>query len=83
MIDRIMCNQYVPLDDLCLVMVKINNENSLFNQNHNGAIDKLPEHYASEFQKQWNKWLHEHYKPAGELSQTWDMDKSKPIENFT
>ncbi len=78
-------NPYTKLaytDDPCVAMVEINNENALFNQFHSGSIDKLPDPYASEFQKKWNEWIHKKYKSADELSQTWNMDKSNLIEGF-
>jgi hypothetical protein len=70
-------------DDPCVAMIEINNENALFNQYHSGAIDKLPEPYASEFQKQWNEWIHKKYKSADELSRAWETDKAKLMEGFS
>lgn len=58
-------------DDPCVAMIEINNENALFREFHDGAIDRLPEPYAGEFQKQWNVWLRKKY-PSGEaLSRAW------------
>ena len=79
-------NPYTKLaytDDPCVAMVEINNENALFNQYHRGTIDKLPEPYASEFQKQWNEWIHKQYESADELSQAWGTDKGKLMEAFS
>lgn len=67
-------NSYTGLaytDDPCVAMVEINNENALLNQFHNGAIDRLPEPYASEFQKQWNDWLHKKYPSGSALLEGW------------
>lgn len=79
-------NPYTNLaytDDPCVAMVEINNENALFNQYHSGTIDKLPEPYASEFQRQWNEWIHKKYKSAYELSQAWETDKANLMESFS
>ena len=88
-------NPYTELtytNDPCVVVVEINNENALFNQYHNGAIDRLPDPYASEFRRQWNKWLKNKYKSTDELLKSWKSDttmlgrdlnsKSKPVQQM-
>lgn len=78
-------NPYTGLayrEEPSVAMVEINNENSLFNQYHKGAIDKLPEPYSSEFRKQWNAWIHKKYKSAEELSKAWAADSFPLTENF-
>ena len=78
-------NPYTKLaytDDPCVAMVEINNENALFRQYFEGNIDKLPDPYASELQKQWNKWIHEKYTSAADLSSAWDMNKTELVKNF-
>lgn len=70
-------NPYTSLaykDDPCVAVVEINNENALFNQYHNGGIDKLPDPYASEFRRQWNNWLQKKYRSTDELLKTWNSD---------
>lgn len=71
-------NAYTGLpytDDPCVAMVEINNENALFRQYQNGAIDKLPEPYASEFRKQWNKWLKKNYSTTKKLCLAWNKNE--------
>ncbi len=70
-------NPYTGLaykDDPCVALVEINNENALFNQYHNGSINKLPDPYAAEFRKQWNTWLKKKYRSTDELNKTWNSD---------
>jgi len=67
-------NPYTGLaytDEPCVAVVEINNENALFNQYHGGAIDRLPEPYASEFRRQWNVWLAKKYATTDALVQAW------------
>lgn len=70
-------NPYTGLaytEDPCVAMVEINNENALFNQYHGGAIDRLPDPYASEFRKQWNNWLKKKYQSTEVLRKSWKWD---------
>ena len=70
-------NPYTGLaytNDPCVAVVELNNENALFNQYHRGAIDRLPEPYASEFKKQWNKWLESKYKSTNNFLTSWKSD---------
>jgi hypothetical protein len=68
--------------DPAIAMVEINNENALFRQYLSGYIDKLPERYASEFQKQWNDWIHEEYSSLEELSQAWGLSKDELSDQY-
>ncbi len=70
-------NPYTGLaytNDPCVAVVELNNENALFNQYHAGAIDRLPDPYASELKKQWNKWLKTKYKSTNALLKSWKSD---------
>jgi len=70
-------NPYTGLaytDDPCVATVELNNENALFNQYHSGGIDRLPDPYASELRKQWNKWLQNKYKSTEVLLTSWKSD---------
>ncbi|MGV8135228.1 MAG: cellulase family glycosylhydrolase [Mangrovibacterium sp.] len=74
-------NPYTGLaytEDPCVAMIEINNENALFNQFHNGAIDRLPDPYASEFHKQWNDWVRRKYPSAESLLKAWEW-KEMPL----
>ncbi len=68
-------NPYTKLsyiDDPCVAMIEINNENALFNQYHGGGIDMLPEPYSAELRSQWNRWLKNKYSTTGTLLKEWD-----------
>jgi hypothetical protein len=67
-------NPYTGLayaEDPCVALIEINNENGLFNQYHEGGIDRLPEPYAGELCKQWNEWLRRRYVSTDELRNIW------------
>lgn len=72
-------NPYTGLayaSDPCVAMVEINNENALFNQYHEGAIDRLPDPYATEFRKQWNDWLRKKYTTTAAMLDAWKWTPS-------
>lgn len=74
-------NPYTGLayaEDPCVAMIEINNENGLFNQYHEGGIDRLPEPYAGEFRKQWNEWLRRRYVSTEQLQNIW-MQVNVPL----
>lgn len=78
-------NPYTKLaysEDPCVAMVEINNENALIREYHNGTIDKLPEPYSGEFQKQWNEWLHKKYTSLNALCDAWNENESKLSKDF-
>ncbi|MBN2452204.1 MAG: cellulase family glycosylhydrolase, partial [Lentisphaeria bacterium] len=67
-------NPYTGLaytDDPCVAMIEINNENSLISQYHSGGIDGLSDPYASEFRRQWNRWLVTKYGTTAGLRKAW------------
>jgi hypothetical protein len=79
-------NPYTKLaytDDPCVALVEINNENALFNQYFGGSIDKLPEPYSLELQKQWNSWIHKNYQSAGQLSKAWGLQMDSIAKDFS
>ena len=79
-------NPYTGLaynEEPSIAMVEINNENALFKQYFNGAIDKLPEPYSNELLKQWNEWLQKQYKSVSELSKSWEVNVEELQENYT
>jgi len=70
-------NPYTGLaytDDPCVAMIEINNENALFNNYHGGSIDRLPDAYASEFQRNWNLWLKNKYSSIEALKKVWKFE---------
>lgn len=54
-----------------VAMVEISNEDSLVREWSRGALDRLPEPYVRELEKQWNEWLEEKYDDTAELRQAW------------
>lgn len=72
-------NPYTNLpytDEPAVAVIEINNENSLFSQYFAGTIDKLPDRYATEFRKQWNRWLIKKYKSTAAVKKAW---QPKPL----
>ncbi len=63
------------IDDPCVAMVEINNENALLYFYNTGRMDNLPDSYASEFRKQWNKWLLRKYGSTEALLRAWKWDE--------
>jgi len=71
-------NPYTKLaykDDPALVMVEINNENSLVGDPWDGGLGRgleaLPEPFKGEVVGAWNKWLASRYKDDVELTRAW------------
>ena len=60
------------LEDPCVAVVEINNENSIVSQWRAGSIDKnLPPFCEVELQKLWNAWLKKKYASTEELTAAW------------
>ena len=67
-------NPYTGLayaNDPCVALVELNNENALLRNYVGGAIDRLPDPYASELRCQWNEWLGEKYQTTAALHKAW------------
>ncbi len=64
------------VNEPCVAVIEINNENSLFTQYHAGAIDRLPEPYAGEFRWQWNDWLRKKYASTAAMLDAWKWTPS-------
>jgi len=78
-------NQYTGLaytDEPSVAVIELNNENALFSQYHGGGIDRLPDPYASEFRRQWNKWLLKKYKSTEALLKSWKSDTTMSARNI-
>lgn len=80
-------------DEPAMAMVELNNENALWQEWSNGALDALPEPYATTFRKSWNAWLRRKYGGTAALGKAWNAqavplgeemlangDFSKPLE---
>jgi hypothetical protein len=68
------------IDDPCIAMIEINNENALFNNYHNGAIDRISDRYAVELKRQWNTWLKKKYRSTSEMFKVWNW-KAMPLKD--
>ncbi len=64
--------------DPAVVFVEISNEDSLFSQWGRGALDTLPQPYASTFRKLWNDWLKKKYGTTKELHRAWGTEGTPP-----
>ena len=67
-------NPYTGLsyvDDPCVAVVEINNENSVVASWSWGQLDNIPEYYEKELQELWNKWLVDKYGTTEKLREAW------------
>jgi len=65
-------------DEPAVAMVEITNEDSLRRTWQSGALDRLPEPYATTYRKRWNTWLHERYGSTDRLRAAWRAG-AKPL----
>jgi len=68
-------NPYTRLaytDEPSVAVIEINNENAIFNNYQEGALDHLQESYAAELRRQWNAWLLKKYANTAALKQAWN-----------
>lgn len=63
------------IDDPCVAMIEINNENGLLHRYHRGDIDRLPEPYIGELQDQWNHWLNKKYPSTESVINAWNWQE--------
>jgi hypothetical protein len=59
-------------DEPAVAMVEISNENALWDQWGRGAMDNLPEPYATTFRTQWNAWLRKKYGTTAAVRKAWN-----------
>lgn len=67
-------NPYTNLSyaqDPAVVIVEINNENSMFQQFYDGSLENWPEPFSTELQMLWNKWLLQKYGSQANLVDNW------------
>ncbi|MCS7253819.1 MAG: carbohydrate binding domain-containing protein [Armatimonadota bacterium] len=67
-------------EDPAIAFVEINNENGLVHAWLGGTVDRLPQVFIDELQRQWNEWLRKRYKSTLELKKAWGV-KEEPIGN--
>ncbi len=61
-----------------VAFVEINNENGLIHSWLGGEVDRLPEVFLPELQRQWNQWLRGLYGATDKLRQAWG-GKEEPL----
>ena len=67
-------------DEPSVAMIEISNEDGLTGFYYNGTLDRLPEPYASELNRQWNVWLHAKYADEAALQKAWTW-KNEPLHD--
>ena len=68
-------NPYTKLayiEDPCVAVIEINNENSVVATWYWGALDSLAPEYADQLQHRWNEWLAKRYHSTEELFKSWE-----------
>jgi len=56
-----------------VALVEINNENGPTMEWNGGSLDNMPNPYAAEFRRQWNKWLARKYGRDEKLASAWNQ----------
>lgn len=67
-------NPYTKLasaEDPAVAFVEINNEQGLVHGWLGGNVDRLPEVFLSDLQRQWNEWLKQRHSTTAKLRQAW------------
>ncbi|MDO4857659.1 MAG: carbohydrate binding domain-containing protein [Thermoguttaceae bacterium] len=67
------------LEDPCICMIEINNENSLVSHWFWGNLTNIGPTYTAELQKQWNAWLVKKYGTTEKLREAWNC-RTYPLE---
>ena len=65
------------LKDPVVAVVELNNEDALWREYLNGAMDRLGEPYATEFRKQWNEWLIAKYGTTAAVLAAWKAGETE------
>lgn len=70
--------QMTYAEDPCVAFVEINNENGLIHTWLGGGIDRLPEVFLKDLQRQWNDYLRKKYRTTENLKKAWKV-KEEPL----
>jgi hypothetical protein len=65
-------------EDPAVAFVEINNENGLLNTWLGGQVDRLPEVFLRDLQRQWNAWLRQRHGSTEKLRQAWGVKEEAP-----
>ncbi|MFO7947476.1 MAG: carbohydrate binding domain-containing protein [Armatimonadota bacterium] len=66
------------VDEPCVAMVELNNENSALRYAQEGVLDTLPDPYLSDLQQRWVQWLRDRYSSTEALREAWE-EYSEPL----
>lgn len=66
------------VDDPCVAVIEINNENTLLGAAWGETLDNLPPSYQAELTRQWNAWLKQRYATTDGLKRAW-ASADKPL----
>jgi hypothetical protein len=69
-------------EDPAVAFVEINNEQGLIHAWLGGRVDRLPEVFQAELQRQWNDWLRQRYGSTPRLRQAWGIKEQPPGEEL-
>ncbi len=61
-----------------IAFVEINNENGLIHSWLGGQVDRLPQIFLQDLQRQWNQWLQRRYRSTQALKTAWGVH-SQPL----
>jgi Carbohydrate binding domain len=74
-------NPYTKLtyaEDPGVAFVEINNENGLVHSWLGGQVDRLPDVFLRDLQRQWNAWLRRRHGTTARLRQAWGVKEEAP-----
>src|SRR5262249_11265881 len=74
-------NPYTELtyaEDPAVAFVEINNENGLLHAWLGDQVDRLPEVFLPDLQRQWNAWLRQRHGSTEKMRQAWGVKEEAP-----
>ncbi|MFP3903443.1 MAG: hypothetical protein ACLFWB_04285, partial [Armatimonadota bacterium] len=70
------------VNEPCVAMVELNNENSALRYAQEGVLDSLPDPYRSDLQQRWVQWLRDRYGSTEALREAWEEYSEPPGEEI-